>query len=449
MAALPGCRERGPTKSGSAAHGDDGSIEGRVTYGSGEAATPLSVSAVRFAGGDRRVSYGATDHEGRFVLGAMAQGEWRLAVSSAGDVVMETNLAVSAPPSRIDIVLPAGAVAGTVRDAQGGPAADVSVLLSGRSLVRRQVTDATGAFRFVGVPAGAYVVSPEFGRAGMWRRQRATVAGALVSLPGFAPGAAQARGRVIDHEGEPIAGVTVTATPRDAELRASGVIGRAATDGDGRFVVSNLYAGVHALTLDGGVRGRLRLDDVMLGEQGAEIPAVLGGGGELRGHVIDANGLAATGVLVQAYLPMDHEVVSARAFTDAQGRFALQRLRPGSYRLYAQGDGVVSPWSTVEVLPSARPQDYELKLSSPGATLYGSVKTGGEPVAGAPVRLEHLWGVDVADVTTTDARGHFMWLALPGGAYTVHALAHAEWLSREVRVGDEAQATVELAGEAP
>jgi protocatechuate 3,4-dioxygenase beta subunit len=439
-----GCRERMPAGSGGPAAEGGWLIEGRVTLAGGAPASPMSVRAVRIEEGGRRASYGATDHEGRFTLAAIEQGAWRLSVASLGDVVLETNLVVSGPRQRIDLVLPSGAVAGVLLDAERRPVAGVSVLLTGRDLIRRQTSDEGGAFRFVAVSEGSYTVSPELGSAGTWRRRIVTVTDALVSLPEFVPGAWRMCGRIIDHEGDAITGAVVVARPLDGELRASGVRGRAVSDADGRFCASNLYAGAYEVAVDAGERGRLRLDRMALEAHRDDLSLVLGGGGELLGHVAYPGGAPATGVMVQAVLPAEGEVFSSRCLTDASGRFRLPRLRPGAYRLFARGDEGLSPWASVEVLPSARPADYELKLTGAGATLEGVVMREGRPAEKATVLLEHRWGLDLPVMKTTDAEGRYAFTGLPGGFYVLRAVADGEWHEREVRVGDEEVVTADL-----
>lgn len=429
-------------------------LRGRVVDAGGAAVTGLTVTAVREQPGARRISYGNTDEAGHFELSPLDPGPLRVRIAFGADVALETDVVVvaEAPLADLVLVLPQGGLAGAVRDSALQPVPQLGVMVTGPGarLIRYQATDEAGAFRFEGLPDGDYTVAVDISALGALARRRIAVReGRMVEGLVFAPGALRLCGRVIDHEGDPIERAAILMRPLHDELRASGVRGSAVSDADGRFCASNLYAAAYEVTVDAQEHGRLRLDRVALEDSREDLSIVLGGGGELMGRVVDAGGTFATGVLVQAVQPMEGEVASARGVSDAEGRFRLQRVRPGSYHLFARGEGGLAPWSTVEVQPSARPLDYTLALSSKGSTLAGAVTVNGAPAPRIAVLLEHQWGLDLPVMVATDQMGHYAFSGLPGGTYRLRAVADGEWRERDVPVGDEAVVTADLAvGEA-
>lgn len=422
-------------------------LAGRVLYVDGAPAAGLSVTASREQPGGRRTSYGRTDESGAFTVMPLDAGSWQVRVGFASDVVLETNVALTAGPSELTLRIPRGRISGQVRDSTQRPLAQVGVLVTGPGdSVRHQRTDDAGEFRVAGLADGVYTVAAELGPWGAMVRRHVTIRdGRAAEQVLLMPGSWRMCGRIMDHEGDAMAGAAVVARPLDGELRASGVRGQAVSDADGRFCVSNLYAGVYEVAVDAGERGRLRLDRVALDAHRDDLSLVLGGGGELLGHVAFPGGAPATGVLVQAVLPDGGEVFSSRSLTDASGRFRLPRLRPGSYRLFARGAEGLSPWASVEVVPSARPADYELKLTGAGSTLEGVVTREGRPVEKATVLLEHRWGLDLPVMHATDAQGRYAFTGLPGGSYVLRAVVDGQWQEREVPVGDEAVVKTDLA----
>jgi hypothetical protein len=228
-------------------------------------------------------------------------------------------------------------------------------------------------------------------------------------------------GRVVDEARNPVAGVLVTA-------KSEGVWGaETTTDAGGAFVVSGLAPGaaeVHAVDDNGTAGGYLPVKiETAAGTEGLEI--VLRKGLEISGRIVDEDGRPVVGreVIARdvATNPFDAAVVRG-PLTDAEGRFRIGAIAPGTYRLCldGQGGGWVRMWLTGGESVAAGKTDLALKLTS-GGTISGEAVD----ASGAPVKNEQVsahWTPDAwpGRSAFTDERGRFEIRGLPlGRSYTL------------------------------
>lgn len=426
-------------------------IEGRVVVPDGAAVADAAVMTRR-AGDDPAQASGIswTDASGAFRIGGLDPGDLRLLAEGPGGEKVSTTVVVSAgvPMTNIVLVLASGGIDGRVLDSEGNPRAKAAVLVASLDdAVGVEQTDEGGAFRFRGLADGEYVVMTMALDGGIpMRRVPVSVSdGRVTGGVVLRPGAITLCGRLLDDEAEPIADADIRVQAVDEELEASSIHAIAATDRDGRFCVSNLYAGAYKVLAASRPRGWIRVNRVDVAPDSGELSVVLGGGGEIAGRVVDEAGAVVTGAVVHAVLPGDAEVAGASGLTDGEGRFRFPRVRPGEYRLFATDGRRLTPWANIEVRPASRPAETELPLVSNGSVLSGRVTKGGEPVADAPVVVQHQWGVSVMAVEATDAEGRFSIPSLPGGQYRLSVMMPSmETVRRDVHVGDEAVVDVEM-----
>jgi hypothetical protein len=151
-----------------------------------------------------------------------------------------------------------------------------------------------------------------------------------------------------------------------------------------------------------------------------------GQGAVIAGNVFDmATGkpLADAKITVaQAKASGEHETIVAGQ-SDAQGRFKVEKVPAGTYRISVSAQGYASLVAGYEHLVAdgyLALDDVEL---APQATLSGSVKDdAGKPVSGATVRLDDTLGMDGQSYrlaapaqATTDAEGRFEIRSVPAG----------------------------------
>lgn len=155
-----------------------GQISGTVTEG-GTVQAGLIVEAMS---GGLAIAEAITDSQGRYTL--MVPGGTYSVQAGAVSAVTTTSAAVAVPAggtAAMNIALPAmGRIAGTVKDQNGNLLANVAVSIVNSGFTAGAVTDATGTYRSLGVPAGTYTVSASM----------AGLADAVASNIGVAAGAA-------------------------------------------------------------------------------------------------------------------------------------------------------------------------------------------------------------------------------------------------------------------
>jgi 5-hydroxyisourate hydrolase-like protein (transthyretin family) len=179
QAPFPG-RLGGPVRDNAQQPAGNAKITGRVV--SAETGGPIRRAQVRLTSRDARVTRQTlTDNDGRYELGSLAAGRYRLYVSKSGYVALEygqgrafetgkpLDIVEGQVLDRLDFSLPRGSViTGRITDEYGDPATDVQVqtmryqFTNGeRQLVnagRTATTDDLGQFRIFGLMPGEYLV---------------------------------------------------------------------------------------------------------------------------------------------------------------------------------------------------------------------------------------------------------------------------------------------------
>ncbi|MER5863343.1 S8 family serine peptidase [Kitasatospora sp. NPDC002040] len=149
--------------------------------------------------------------------------------------------------------------------------------------------------------------------------------------------------------------------------------------------------------------------------------------GTLAGHV-SSGGAALAGATVLA-----HGAIDRTAVTAADGSYSLTNLAAGAYTLKVTKYGYLPATSAVTVVADQTlTQDLAVE-QAPSATVTGTVRSGGTPVAGSVVTAV---GTPVS--ASSDAAGRYS-LTLPLGEYQVTA-------SSPYRCADPAQQALSLTG---
>ncbi len=214
------------------------------------------------------------------------------------------------------------------------------------------------------------------------------------ALDGVVDGGAQVEvtGRVLDgHDGTPLAGAAVTAEGFDDERRgiAARLVSRVVTGADGTFRLRSFAAGCRI-----GVRCAGHVPAAQdVASPAAPVEIRLRGLGRVSGRVRAPDGRPLAGVPVWWNLP--YVRAGARVETDAEGRFEIADVVPGTGALVAFGAGWVSrgvadaAWAgydptAVEIRPGAHVvRDREVV---PAVAIRGVVvDEEGAPIAGALV----------------------------------------------------------------
>lgn len=432
-----------------------------------------------------------TDAEGTFEFARAAPGSYAIGAFADGysGQYSDMVLADRGPSLPIDIRLDAGhELTGVVVDAEGTPVEGAELALlseSGRQALMLKTVKARsgpdGRFRFPAIerrPKLLFVRAHGFASNAM----KDVLPGDEVRV--VMSSGVRVAGRVFDVEtgaGLPWVRVGVMGYSRP-------VFAAAESDEDGRFVIPNapgegtrfviIDHGVYDLELDEAQRetsfmGGIRLDTVVTGELGLDLP--LRRGGTVSGRVVEAGtGAPLAGVRVSHVSHgMAERQVATRsprtALSDERGLFTLRGVPPGPLRLAAHAgwsaplaDVSGEPYTTVAEDWDGRAElpDIELRVHGP-LTIAGIVRNDAGPVVGARVRLFSTdWMREargngrgarrnpaLSRSTTTDAKGAFLLGPAPRGRrITVIAThpRHPEPAEVDLTTGDVAIGGLEL-----
>src|SRR5450631_293790 len=406
------------------------------------------------------------DLDGHFSIDSLAPGTYRLLVEAAGFPAAETS-GVTAPAGEL-VLRVAGegrSIFGRVERSGHEPAAGARVALGaeGSGPGRETVSRADGRFAFSGLGDGAYAL-----RALLGDEASATVHGVSAGRDGVTlpqplvlwRGATIA-GRLVQDAGAGLAGFEVRAEsaalpPGDDPLP---VVAR--TDKVGGFTIGPLAAGSYRMTAARAGYVLRRSPTVTFGSRdGAglvvdttrgETPPIkleLLRGARVAGQVTDARGVPAASAHVRCVASaMDDLTVEAgpppaaeaaalpsgvgralgstrSAIADAHGRFTVDDLIPGRYRVEVAHAGS-EPMRTDEItLAPGERRDLGALALRDGFPIDGRVvDEGGAPIEGA--RVAAAGGADDSTAglyALTDGAGAFS-LALPAGHYRLTASA--------------------------
>ncbi len=251
--------------------GPGGSIAGRVADADGE---PLFSAVVMLESDDGLPLFdtlASTDERGRYRIGPVLPGRWRVRARSLADVpAVELDLEVGEERIDVDLTAPRkSAVFGSLQDLPLAEEVAVELVVTGR--LGRRARSEGGQFRIGGVDPGSYVL---FARSDAGDR----VARLVVEVP---PGAedvgplllplgppARYEGRLVYPDGTPVAGRRLRL--RDSVVRSVGH--NAESDVDGNFAFGGLCGATYQLFI-----GNEQVAEVVVGvgevvEQVFELP---------------------------------------------------------------------------------------------------------------------------------------------------------------------------------
>ncbi|NMO15301.1 carboxypeptidase regulatory-like domain-containing protein [Pyxidicoccus fallax] len=369
--------------------------------------------------------------DGRYALARVAEGD------ASPEVVLELGSALH--------------VDGLVTDESGRPVAGATVKMHTNEkyiTTLKTVSGEDGRFRVgpaepmtwdftVGAPGHIYLefIEPQEVTSGMAPVRLVLTRAASVS------------GRITDAEGHPLAGLPLQSVrPVEPTEDAPGKEepqDRTWTDEEGRFSIDVSEPGDYRIDvrdtpfIDASFPVRAPAKDVHL---------TLKRGASVAGTVVESNGLPLRGCFVELLVLHEDDTASLKraGSTDEQGRFLIQGVEPGRYRLMATQEvpGVTrQTWREVELKEGPRAQ-VELRLA-PERTLSGTVvDVAGKPVEGAYVRARALEASEEGPSWRRGRRGNRYhgpegYETGPDGRFTLRGLTEAEyvlsaWLNHHV-----------------
>lgn len=423
------------------------------------------------AGDDETVE--TTDGRGRFAVPDLAAGRYDLEVRAEGYSPLVTR-GIEVPEGDDDVDLgtvvlaPGLVVHGRVVDAAGMPVAGAGVRVGDQDRQRpgmppqilrmillsepvKTTTDAQGVFTVSGLKEGllnllvthdGFVAAPVSGLA---------VPSEEIAEVVLQP-SSRVSGRVVDAAGAPFAEAGVQAiSETSGSAPGFGLGPRALSAADGSFELQDVEPG--PATVEAAANGfkTFRLSGLTVPEGGAleDVELVLEPGAVVSGTVFAPDGRPAIDATLSATQPGDGRPRfpgGERNRSDGWGAYSLSGLDVGRYTVVAEHDTFGTAARDLEVTEGVLSYTLDLVFQG-GVDVSGQVSgPGGEPVAGAWVRLEQASFSFNEPQAETGEDGSFVVSGVQAGKYRARASkeGYAEVRSEEVTVAASPVAGLEL-----
>lgn len=318
---------------------------------------------------------GATSSPGgEFSVDGLSPGRYRLVVESPGHARTAIRQVVVPRASPLVVELgAAGVIEGTVRLADGSPAAGAEVSFVGGPEVLTVRSGSGGGYSAEVNPGSYRVLASLGGTAGTHPHALPVAAGSTARADIRLGVAAVVAGRVTDGAGAPVDGALALLTPAGT----AGETGRALTGPDGMFEIGSLGGGEYDLdVVADGHSPESRRGLVVLPGQRFGIDVLLDGVGAVEGTVRDQSGAPVEGARVRGGRMWGGAPgsVPAEAVTGADGRYVLPGLEVGVASIQARRPGVAAGATRTLTVRAGRRETVDFTLVATGV-LEGEVRT--------------------------------------------------------------------------
>jgi RNA polymerase sigma factor (sigma-70 family) len=377
-----------------------------------------------------------TDAAGKFTIRGLASRAVDVVAwhDSGASAIVRADLAANREQDVTLVLDIAGAITGTVVDTSGAPLGDAQVVAEPEWTggtgdraawsvrgVQETVTDQAGAFRFAGMPDGAYRVRAA--RPGASEAALELSTGVLANPGAMAiqivvPADGRATGKIELADSRPVIAFTI---------RLGNTTPLAFRANDGGFAVSGA-AGTYALTIAGpGFVTKTMQATIREGKDTDLGTITVAAGRSISGRVLDEHGTpvakasVAAGALLTGggtELYIKSESIAAKdTETDENGRFVLDGFPPASLTIIA-GKPTVGRSASIQLPASQDSATLDLVLAAT-AGLEGRVTRNGQPLPDTVIIANPVGAIASNFFVTTGPDGTFTIDELAPGSYIV------------------------------
>jgi protocatechuate 3,4-dioxygenase beta subunit len=341
-------------------------IAGRVFGPNSEGVKEANVIAIAYGSNTSSRGEALTDEDGNFQIEGLAQGSYMLMIQAKGYRQRQQHrVQIGDLNLQIEMIRQGTLIGRVVDQTTGKPIesfklhllhVNTAVPIQGSATVNYEPTEvketikgsADGSFTLVGVDAGLFALKvTAIGYASRVTDNFSVVDGQ--ENPPLTIGLTKGgtiKGRVVDaSSGQPIAGVQVTS--RDGDLTEAMVVDqfiqdmvatrtterKARTGADGFFELKLLNPGRYRLQLEHFNYTTTWVSDKLVVEgQTQDAGSIqMSPGGTVAGKVVDAAGKPCTRCVVRIF----GELEQYQGRTDGEGKYSIEHIKPGLYRLTA------------------------------------------------------------------------------------------------------------------
>lgn len=377
--------------------------------------------------GEGMEAHATTTGTGRYEINDLAPGGYRVTCQATGyePATAEAIIAAGQATTK-DFALTAntttGKLVGTVRNAGNQVVGGATIKAVATGIEQSATSNGDGRYEFAELPAGTYRVYCQATGYANTVAENVVVTAGHTTEQNFALATTQTHGRVIgtvrNSANEVLHGAQVTAV-------ATGTNKSASSNADGRYEIESLPPGTYKVYCAAtGYQSKVTQNVTVTAGQATEVNFALTPNEQAKGRLVGTVRNAAHEVLHGAQVKAVTSGGEKSASTNAEGRYELNDLPPGTYKVYCQATGYQSTAKENVTVTSGQATEVNFQLSptpQPKGRLAGTVRNAAnEPLHGAQVKAVLSGGNQSA---TTNAEGRYELNELAPGTYRVYCLA--------------------------
>ncbi|WP_459501728.1 carboxypeptidase regulatory-like domain-containing protein [Bacillus sp. C1] len=418
---------------------DVGTITGFVT--DFDTALPIpGANVVITTLGNIVIATAVTDQTGRYVVGGLAPGSYRVIASESqySTGVLAVVVIANAESLASFVLSPnPGFITGVVIEKVGGlqslefakktinerPLQNINILVRYLTIngpvIQTLLTDGEGRYITGGLAPGTYALTAFSNEYGDQTSSILVVRDTTTTLNFvLSPNIASLQGVVVDVNGLPLSDTIIRLFDSNNAL-----IQATETNANGLYVLNGITPGEYTVVAIHPNFERQQIAFTAIANETATVNFALKGiPGNLGGAIKDSEThTPLAGALVEIF-PSGSTLAVARRTTDGTGKFNISSLEPGNYTVVASNLNYES--NTVgAIVVSGDTTNVEILLFPNPALVSGTVtEVNGNPINNAGLSFFNQSGILIGS-TVTDVNGNYVMGGLPANSYTVVASA--------------------------